>query len=86
MASPEDIDMAISEGLGLRYSFMGVFEVMHLNARGMRDYCQLYGENITAVCNTQSPARSLTGDTLDKVTGRNKISTLFLTVFITGFC
>lgn len=69
MASPEDIDTAISQGLGLRYSFMGPFEVMHLNAQGMQNYCELYGENITNVCSTQSP-RSLTGDTLEVVRGK----------------
>ena len=35
MCSPEDVDTAVSQGLGLRYSFMGPFEVMHLNAEGM---------------------------------------------------
>lgn len=65
--SPEDIDTAISEGLGLRYSFMGVFETMHLNATGMNNYCQLYGDNILTVCKTQEPARALSGPTLETV-------------------
>ena len=65
--SPEDIDTAISEGLGLRYSFMGVFETMHLNATGMDNYCQLYGANIRTVCETQAPARDLSGPTLETV-------------------
>ena len=67
--SPEGVDTAIAEGLGLRYSFMGPFEVMHLNAMGIREYCELYGENITRVCDTQSPARSLSGQTLDVLQG-----------------
>lgn len=65
--SPEDIDTAISQGLGLRYSFMGVFETMHLNATGMQEYCQLYGENIVTVCDTQKPSRPLSGSTLEAV-------------------
>ena len=65
--SPEDIDTAISQGLGLRYSFIGPFEVMHLNANGIREYCELYGENIKRVCDTQTPARQLNGPTLDVI-------------------
>jgi L-gulonate 3-dehydrogenase len=37
IASPEDVDQAVVEGLGMRYSFMGVFETMHINADGMED-------------------------------------------------
>ncbi len=67
--SPDDVDTAISEGLGLRYSFMGPFEVMHLNANGIREYCELYGKNIAQVCDTQTPTRSFNGPTLDIVQG-----------------
>jgi hypothetical protein len=35
VCSPEDVDTAMVEGLAPRYSFMGIFEVMHLNAEGM---------------------------------------------------
>ena len=49
---------------------MGPFEVMHLNAQGMQNYCELYGENITNICSAQSP-RSLTGDTLEVVRGKS---------------
>ena len=44
----------MSQGLGLRYSFMGPFETIHLNAAGVGDYCQLYGSNIVTVCETQA--------------------------------
>lgn len=32
--SVEDVDKVISHGLGLRYAFLGPFEVIHLNANG----------------------------------------------------
>lgn len=32
--SVEDIDAVMSEGLGMRYAFLGVFETCHLNADG----------------------------------------------------
>src|SRR6202453_5109982 len=43
-ASGEDIDIGIREGLALRWSFMGPFETIDLNApAGVRDYVQRYG-------------------------------------------
>jgi 3-hydroxyacyl-CoA dehydrogenase len=49
-----DLDATISQGLGLRWSFMGPFETIDLNApEGTLDYCQRYGENITAICAEQ---------------------------------
>ncbi len=42
-ASVEDIDIGIRDGLALRWSFMGPFETIDLNApAGVRDYCQRY--------------------------------------------
>ena len=34
MASPEDIDTVLTDGLGMRYSILGPFEAIHLNANG----------------------------------------------------
>jgi 3-hydroxyacyl-CoA dehydrogenase len=42
-ASVEDIDIGIRDGLALRWSFMGPFETIDLNAPGgVRDYVQRY--------------------------------------------
>jgi len=42
-ASVEDVDIGIREGLALRWSFIGPFETMDLNARGgVRDYVERY--------------------------------------------
>jgi len=39
-----DIDKAVKDGLGLRWSFMGPMETIDLNAPGgLRDYCGRYG-------------------------------------------
>lgn len=41
--SPRDLDLTVSEGLGLRWSFMGPFETIELNAPGgIADYCARY--------------------------------------------
>lgn len=42
--SVEDVDKCIKDGLGLRWSFMGPFETMDLNAPGgVADYAHRYG-------------------------------------------
>jgi L-gulonate 3-dehydrogenase len=41
--SPQDLDKTVRDGLGLRWSFMGPFETIDLNAPGgMADYCARY--------------------------------------------
>ena len=41
--SPQDLDKTLKDGLGLRWSFMGPFETIDLNAPGgMADYCARY--------------------------------------------
>jgi len=41
--SPQDLDHTVKDGLGLRWSFMGPFETIELNAPGgMADYCARY--------------------------------------------
>ena len=42
-ASVEDVDIGIRDGLALRWSFMGPFETIDLNApAGVRDYAERY--------------------------------------------
>ncbi|MGZ8255342.1 MAG: 3-hydroxyacyl-CoA dehydrogenase, partial [Burkholderiaceae bacterium] len=41
--SPQDLDHTISDGLGLRWAFMGPFETIEMNAPGgIADYCRRY--------------------------------------------
>jgi len=41
--SPQDLDHTVADGLGLRWSFMGPFETIELNAPGgIPDYCARY--------------------------------------------
>jgi L-gulonate 3-dehydrogenase len=57
-ASPEDIDKAVSYGLGLRWSFMGPFETIELNAPGgIADYMRRYGEMYHAMAKAQADPR-----------------------------
>lgn len=44
LLSAEDIDKVCTDGLGMRYAFIGPLETMHLNANGMKDYCERYAQ------------------------------------------
>ena len=47
VCSPQDLDVTIRDGLGLRWSFMGPFETIELNAPGgIPDYCARYGASL----------------------------------------
>ena len=53
--SVEDLDVTIKDGLGLRWSFMGPFETIDLNAPGgVSDYCARYGEMYRAMAEEQT--------------------------------
>jgi 3-hydroxyacyl-CoA dehydrogenase len=46
--TPADLDKTLKDGLGLRWSFMGPFETIELNApAGIPDYCQRYGPSLS---------------------------------------
>lgn len=47
VVSPEDLDKTIRDGLGLRWSFLGPFETIELNApAGIPDYNRRYGPSL----------------------------------------
>jgi len=52
VVSLEDIDKVMTEGLGRRYAFIGPFETAHLNAEGMKSYCERYGKMIHDMVDT----------------------------------
>ncbi len=46
--TPQDLDHTLKDGLGLRWSFMGPFETIELNAPGgIPDYCRRYGPSLS---------------------------------------
>jgi L-gulonate 3-dehydrogenase len=46
--TPQDLDKTLKDGLGLRWSFMGPFETIELNAPGgIPDYCARYGPSLS---------------------------------------
>ena len=60
--TPEDLDKTIAHGLGLRWSFMGPFETIDLNAPGgVRDYCERYGALYYDLARQQADPRRWSG-------------------------
>ena len=67
-AAPEDVDIAIRDGLALRWSFMGPFETIDLNAPGgVRDYVERYGQMYAQMGETQHRNAEWSGRTLDRI-------------------
>lgn len=66
-ASSEDLDKVLKDGLGLRWSFMGPFETIDLNApEGVLDYAKRYGHTYRDVAKTQPP-NEWQADTLARI-------------------
>lgn len=50
----DGLDVTVREGLGLRWSFMGPFETIDLNAPGgLADYCERYGSMYQTIATDQ---------------------------------
>lgn len=55
VVSVEDLDVTVKHGLGLRWSFMGPFETIDLNAPdGLADYCKRYGGMYQSIATEQT--------------------------------
>ncbi|XP_053564501.1 lambda-crystallin homolog [Bombina bombina] len=65
--SPQDLDLVMSEGLGMRYAFLGPLETTHLNAEGFKSYLERYGEGIKRVLATFGPLPEFTGEGAEKI-------------------
>jgi 3-hydroxyacyl-CoA dehydrogenase len=64
--TPQDLDKTLKQGLGLRWSFMGPFETIELNApEGIADYCRRYGASLSTL-STADPA-IYEGDNLARI-------------------
>jgi len=64
--TPQDLDKTLKDGLGLRWSFMGPFETIELNAPGgIPDYCQRYGPSLSHL-SAANPA-IYSGENLDRI-------------------
>ncbi|KAG7208120.1 hypothetical protein KM043_009691 [Ampulex compressa] len=64
----KDIDAVMSEGLGMRYAFIGALEAAHLNAEGMKKYCESYKNSIYDTSMTFGPVPKFEGPVAEKIT------------------
>jgi 3-hydroxyacyl-CoA dehydrogenase len=68
VASPQDVDKTIKDGLGLRWSFMGPFETIELNAPGgIPDYCARYSASLHETSSQASGGNPFSKATVDKI-------------------
>ncbi|XP_018897308.1 lambda-crystallin homolog [Bemisia tabaci] len=65
--SVQDVDRVMSEGLGMRYAFLGPLETAHLNAEGFSNYSQRYADSMFAVCQTFKPIPKLEGEQAEQI-------------------
>jgi 3-hydroxyacyl-CoA dehydrogenase len=67
-ASTEDIDICIRDGLALRWSFMGPFETIDLNApAGVRDYVARYQSIYATIFPQMQHRADWAGPVLDRI-------------------
>lgn len=65
---PEDLDLCMSQGLGLRWAFIGPLETMELNApKGFLDYATRYGALYRSLLDTMSLDRPWPREALERV-------------------
>ncbi|MBE7220410.1 MAG: 3-hydroxyacyl-CoA dehydrogenase, partial [Caulobacteraceae bacterium] len=69
ICSAADLDSAVSDGLGLRWAFMGPFETIDLNAKaGVAEYCRNLGPMYEGLAAEQSAVRPWTQELVDVIT------------------
>ena len=74
-ASLEDIDKTVSEGLGLRWSFMGPFETIDLNAPGgVADYAARLGPLYHAIQKSRTAPQPWSDELIAKVNVERRLS------------
>jgi len=75
VASVEDIDATVKDGLGLRWSFMGPFETIDLNAPGgIADYCARYGPMYASIGATQDSCPPWNGELVDTLARERRVA------------
>uniref|UniRef100_A0A0B6YTV8 3-hydroxyacyl-CoA dehydrogenase NAD binding domain-containing protein n=1 Tax=Arion vulgaris TaxID=1028688 RepID=A0A0B6YTV8_9EUPU len=67
VVNPIDCDTIMSQGLGMRYAFMGPWETGYLNAEGMISYGERYSDMILGIQNTFGPPVRMEGPTLQTI-------------------
>ncbi|HEY6336320.1 MAG TPA: 3-hydroxyacyl-CoA dehydrogenase [Alphaproteobacteria bacterium] len=73
--STADLDKTVKHGLGLRWSFMGPFETIDLNApEGVTDYCRRYGQAICRLGKQQADPRQWTEALVRRIEAERRLA------------
>jgi 3-hydroxyacyl-CoA dehydrogenase len=65
---PEGLDVTVREGLGLRWSFMGPFETIDLNAPdGLADYAHRFGDMYQSIAEEQTSTEPWSEELIQKL-------------------
>jgi len=73
VASVDDVDKAVRDGLGLRWAFIGPFENGDLNApQGISDYARRYGPMLRGLCEDMGPPRVWEEALISRVEGERR--------------
>jgi L-gulonate 3-dehydrogenase len=72
-ASIEDVDVGVRDGLALRWSFIGPFETIDLNAPGgVRDYAERYQKIYSGIFPSMQWRTDWSGPVMDQVEGERR--------------
>jgi len=73
-ATVEDVDLTVSHGLGLRWSFMGPFETIDLNAPGgVADYARRLGPLYERIATSDAPPQAWSDELIAEVERQRRI-------------
>ncbi len=73
VCSAADVDAAVADGLGLRWSFIGPFETIDLNSpRGVRGYCEMLGPLYHELAQEQADPREWSEALVSKVESQRR--------------
>jgi 3-hydroxyacyl-CoA dehydrogenase len=76
ICSAADLDAAVTDGLGLRWFFIGPFETIDLNAQGgVPDYCEKLGPMYYDVAKEQADPRRWSAELVAKVAAERRAKT-----------
>lgn len=71
--TPDDIDATMRYSIGMRWSFMGPFETMDLNAPiGFKDYCERYGAVLAGLDANRLPAEPWSAANIEAVSSARR--------------
>lgn len=73
VVSVQDLDTTVKDGLGLRWSFMGPFETIDLNApAGLADYCHRYGPMYQRIFDHLGDAKPWSKDLINSIEAQRR--------------